>query len=38
MVLSLAGLAVVGSGVVLWAQFGTVILFDLASAAFVACF
>jgi hypothetical protein len=36
--LSLAGLAIVGSAVVLWAHFGTVILFDMASAAFRYCF
>jgi hypothetical protein len=36
--LSLVGLAIVGSAVVLWANFGTVILFDMASAAFSYCF
>jgi len=36
--LSFAGLAIVGSAVVLWAHFGTVILFDMASAAFSYCF
>lgn len=35
---SLAGLAIIGSAVVLWAHFGTVILFDMASAAFLSCF
>jgi hypothetical protein len=36
--LSVAGLAIIGSGVVLWAHFGTVIIFDMASAAFLYCF
>lgn len=36
--LSIAGLAIIGSSVVLWAHFGTVIIFDMASAAFLYCF
>jgi hypothetical protein len=36
--LSLVGLAIIGSGVVLWAHFGTVIIFDMASAAYLYCF
>lgn len=35
---SLAGLALIASGVFLWAHFGTVIIFDMASAAFLYCF
>ena len=35
--LSLAIVTVVGSGVVLWGYFGEVILFDMASAAFLGC-
>lgn len=36
-VLSLAGLVVIGSAVLLWAQFGKVIIFDIASASFIGC-
>lgn len=36
--LSLAGLSIIGSAALLWDHFGTVILFDMASAAFLSCF
>lgn len=36
--LSLAGLAIIGSAAVMWAHFGTVILFDMASSALSYCF
>ena len=36
--LSFAGLAAIGSAAVLWAHFGTVILFDMASSAMRYCF
>jgi len=35
--LSLAGLFFVGSAILLWAHFGEVIVFDIASASFIGC-
>jgi hypothetical protein len=36
--LSLTGLAFLGLGGVLWAQFGSLVYFDMAAAAFMGCF
>jgi len=36
--LSLAGLAVVGFGAVLWAKYAGVVYFDTLAAAFIGCF
>jgi hypothetical protein len=36
--LSVAGLAVVGLGGVLWARFGTLVYFDVVAASFIGCF
>jgi hypothetical protein len=36
--LSLTGLALLGAGAVLWAQFGSLVYFDMAAAAFIGCF
>jgi len=33
----LAGTVVIGSGIALWARFGSTIYFDLASAGFIGC-
>jgi hypothetical protein len=35
--LSVAGLAVIAAGVVLWVKFGTLVYFDTIAAAFVGC-
>lgn len=35
--LILAGLAVVGTGVVLWVQYGGLIFFDMLAASFLGC-
>jgi len=35
--LALAGLAIVGGGIALWARFGSTIAFDLAASGFVGC-
>ncbi len=37
-VLSLAGLALVGGGALLWLQFGRLVYFDIIAASFVGCF
>jgi hypothetical protein len=36
--LSLTGLALLGVGGMLWAQFGSLVYFDMAAAAFMGCF
>ena len=36
--LSIAGLAAIGLGIVLWAQFGTLVYFDVVAASFIGCF
>jgi hypothetical protein len=36
--LSVAGLAAVGLGAVLWARFGTLVYFDVVAASFIGCF
>jgi hypothetical protein len=36
--LSLTGLTLLGAGAVLWAQFGSLVYFDMAAAAFIGCF
>ena len=37
-VLSLAGLAAIGFGGLLWARYGTLVYFDTLAAAFIGCF
>ncbi len=36
--LSVAGLALVGGGAMLWATFGRMVYFDVIAASFVGCF
>ena len=36
--LSLAALAVIGGGALLWARFGSLVFFDTVASAFIGCF
>jgi hypothetical protein len=36
--LSLAALAVLGGGALLWARFGSLVFFDTVASAFIGCF
>jgi hypothetical protein len=36
--LGLAGLAIVGAGGALWAQYGSLVYFDMLASSFIGCF